>query len=463
MNKRKAEWYIKHKLTPPKSFFDWCKSQIPSYIWSNKSKTIVSSQHKANYVERKRLTSRTNLDFFDCYKSFAIILVTRKRIEIQTYGYWSRVVNGIQSIENGLVNFEQFSNGNHVKVTEQYGQYVYGLSEQFGFMSGPYTHTKLYPNGWEERVQSVSELRYVECSKDLHFRDIHHLYKYKDEIEFLQKIGAWKLANEVMYPRYTYCYSGCRKSVDMRTINKKWLKENKAFFRNSDRDFMSYELERRIKQRDGKVVPGIEKYLDYRDIKCIPKGVGMVRFQNWVIRNEIDMSYYHDYLGLLKDLQIDPTGNENLIIPKDLSAAHDNAVQLLNQIKEEERLKELKVERERLKRRHKNLKKLEMTIGAFAFVVPTKAEDLIREGKALHHCVGGASYIEEHSQGKTTIVFVRTVDNKLTPLYTMEYKAGEIYQLRGKHNQDAPEEVYEVARKWLEIANELNKRKEQRA
>lgn len=43
---REASWYIENKLTPPKAFFDWCFSQIHTFKWSNKEKTILSSDRK---------------------------------------------------------------------------------------------------------------------------------------------------------------------------------------------------------------------------------------------------------------------------------------------------------------------------------------------------------------------------------------------------------------------------------
>ena len=38
-------------------------------------------------------------------------------------------------------------------------------------------------------------------------------------------------------------------------------------------------------------------------------------------------------------------------------------------------------------------------------MVPECSEDIVSEGKTLHHCVGG--YAPRHIQGKTTILFLR--------------------------------------------------------
>lgn len=443
--KHKAQWYVDHRLKPPKQFFDWCFSQIPTYRWKNKEETILASDRRGCQVIDKRLTKRTKLEFEEPMRTFAIILVTSKRIEIQSYAFFSQVIAGKQSIEFNLSNLERFADDEIVKVGGWPNGYFFGLIPNYSTLGGPYERTAFFDNDWRRTVAEKSELRYLEVY-ELERWDIGHLYHYRREIEFLQKIGARRLASDV--------YHGY--NVDMRTINQKWLHKYKQFFKNSNRGFLEFELERRLKLRNGKVVQGIEKYLTYRDIKKIPKGVGMVRFQNWVIKNKVNFSYYLDYLDLLKDLGIDPTGDENLIIPKDLNVAHDNAVELLNLLKEEQQREETARQEAEYRETLKNRQKLQAEVDGFAFVLPDKLDDLVTEGKTLHHCVGGSGYVKRHKTGQTTIIFVRPAENPATPFFTMEYRGGEIVQLRGKHNQDPPEEVRAAANHWLE---EINRKK----
>ena len=248
----------------------------------------------------KRLIKSTKLDYPVKFYSFAIVLVTPKRIEIQTYGFWQGMLGGRESITSRLINFEQFAEDKHVKVTDQYGEYLFGLSVLYSHLGGAYQNTQFYDNDWQTAIKEQSELRYLKFRENFNRTHLASFYKHRKKIEFLQKIGANRMAESIMWRPY---------EVDMRTMTRKWFKENKTFFKNSDRKFSDYELERRIKARNGKVVPGIEKYLSYKDIKHIPKGIGMVRFQNWMIRHQVDFKYYLDYLGLLDDLRIGPTGD----------------------------------------------------------------------------------------------------------------------------------------------------------
>lgn len=78
---------FRNTLKPPKKFFEWCYSHIPNYKWKNKHKTILASNRKNCPLIEKRLTVNSRLDFFDKNYYFAIILVTTKRIEIQTYDF----------------------------------------------------------------------------------------------------------------------------------------------------------------------------------------------------------------------------------------------------------------------------------------------------------------------------------------------------------------------------------------
>ena len=52
---------------------------------------------------------------------------------------------------------------------------------------------------------------------------------------------------------------------------------------------------------------------------------------------------------------------------------------------------------------------------------PATPEDIVAEGHALHHCVGG--YADRHAEGSTTIMFLRLISRPDQPYYTMEVTA----------------------------------------
>lgn len=441
--KREAD----RRLKPPVDFWSWCYSQITTYKWSNKDKTIIASDLDLGYCVEKRLTKSSRLTFYDKTYFFSIILCTSKRIEIQSYEFRSKLVDGKQFIDWCFTNLERFENDKHVKIGRDHtGQYYpYLFSNYFG--GGYYTGNKFYPNNWIEKLKKVSELKYLKFG-DIAYWEIERLYKYKFEIEFAQKIHAYKLAKEIMGYGYNWSPStGCyTKSVDMRTLNRRWLQRNKQFFKNSNRSFTEFELSYRIKERNGKLVPGIESYLTYHDIKHIPKGVGINKFQNWVIKQKLDFKEYMDYLKMLREMGIEPEGDA-MLVPKDFSAMHNHTVGLYNQFIEEKRKLEDQKKRKQLEAEFKLREGMDKIIHGYAFHVPRKVAELIYEGKKLHHCV--SSYTNKHFKGNTLIVFVRLSNQPKKPLYTLEVKQGRIVQFRGKYNQDVPDEVWGIAKEWM--------------
>ena len=240
--KREAD----RRLKPPANFWSWCYSQITTYKWTNKDKTIIASDLNLGHCIEKRLTKSSRLTFYDKTYFFSIILSTSKRIEIQSYEFRSKLVEGKQFIDWHFTNLERFENDKHVKIGQDYnGQFYPYLFANF-FSGGYYTGNKFYPNNWIEKLKKVSELKYLKFG-NIYYWEIERLYKYKFEIEFAQKIHAYKLANEIMYPDYRI---GFTRNVDMRTLNRRWLQKNKQFFKNSNRSFNEFELSRRLKRTE---------------------------------------------------------------------------------------------------------------------------------------------------------------------------------------------------------------------
>lgn len=81
----------------------------------------------------------------------------------------------------------------------------------------------------------------------------------------------------------------------------------------------------------------------------------------------------------------------------------------------------------------------QFSYGGYAIVAPASVEDIVREGKRLHHCVGG--YADRHFNGVLEILFLRKVSAIDTPLITLELAHREqnrskvfIRQMYGDHN-----------------------------
>lgn len=441
MKKKPANYYVDQRLKAPKSFFEWCYCQMPTYVWSNKDTTITASNLPHTYVNEKRLFKNSKLTFFDGKRPFMIILSTSKRIEIQTYIIYSSFVDGKQVFDNKLLNLELLTNNQQIKITcDDSGEgYQYGKTAVTGMYT--YYYPDVYPNNWAERLNTVSELKYIKLdSYDIDL--LHHVYKYRESIEFLQKIKATQMAKEL----------ACKNSrLDMRTITKNWLRKHKQFFANSNHGFEELRLRDEIERLGGKMVPGIEKYLSLRDLSQIPVGIGIVKFQNYVIKQQLPFFYYRDYISMANELGVNLT--KSRLLPKNLEAAHDELVRGINNLKREIEIKEIE-------QRAYDMAHAEMKINGYTFILPKSAKDLIDEGKALIHCVGGEGYIKKHAEGKTMIVFVRDQLKPDEPLYTMEFNGKRIVQLRGYDNTAAPDDALEAAKIWMHQVKDMREIKQ---
>lgn len=90
-------------------------------------------------------------------------------------------------------------------------------------------------------------------------------------------------------------------------------------------------------------------------------------------------------------------------------------------------------------RKQKEAKEIEYTDGTYSIIMPDDAEDIIREGRELDHCVGRAGYIERMANGVCRILFLRKNDDLLRPLITIEERDGVIrqcYGYRDGYNKD---------------------------
>ncbi|EOK17285.1 PcfJ protein [Enterococcus faecalis EnGen0338] len=428
-------------LTPPKAFFNWCTAQIPTYEWQNKKETILASSRKNCPIIKKRLTKYSRLSFPTKFYSFGIILVRAKRIEIQTHSYWQTITDGIENLIYEPSNLERFSNDTHVKAHYENGHWHEGLLANYGYMSSAYTNTVFYPNNWQENLTTNSELKYLKLPV-ISRQELAHIYKYRNEIEFLQKIGATTLANEILFNDERNVFGTWHKKVDMRIITKNWLKANKQRLKTTNPTFHMLMLEKTLKERKVARIEGIENYLHYSQIKQLPKEVNLTKFQHWFMRKGERFSYYMDYLHMLEELNTPFT--DDVLFPKNLQLAHDNATNTLN-------LLERELEEQQYQERKKQLKALETEIDDLLFLAPHSLQEIVEEGQVLHHCVGSQHYLEQHTNGTTTIIFIRRKEEPSMPYFTLEYRNQQVTQIQGKRNrQEVPEKIKQAVRQWQE-------------
>lgn len=451
--------HIKNALRPPKSFFTECFSKFPIYVWENKTDKIVSSERSQKNVKviQKRLTKNSRLDFWDTHEYFLWIGVSKTRIEFQMYRVQQYFENGQENFSVTLYNFEKFTEKEHIRLSVSY----YGTTYKSGLLmlgncKGAYSDYWLLQSLEDvfKRFKKNDALKYLDFAKMKETNSLSnlpmmfpHIFKYRGIIEYAQKINARGIQKDLIgeiIPSYYGLGSGRHCHVNMGKLTFKFLRTHKNVFKNSDEDFEGYKIRKGLEKSLGiKVLPEFTKYFkNVEDLECIPKGVKLIRFQNWVIKNSVRAYEYRDYQNMLENLGIAFEGDFR-ILPKNFKQAHDDAVKAYNDMKDEQKRIEFANQLEKLLG-------LEQTIGNYTFVLPKELQELKAEGKALSHCVG--SYADRVARGETVIVFVRQKEKVDNPLYTLEIRGGKIVQLRGKRNRDAEADAWEASKKLLSFA-----------
>lgn len=122
---------------------------------------------------------------------------------------------------------------------------------------------------------------------------------------------------------------------------------------------------------------------------------------------------WRDYMDMAAQLEYDMS-RRDVVMPKDLQDRHDAAAQTLRYMRKAQEEKQNKELNRRLE------KMFAFRYGELEIVVPKSAQEIILEGKTLHHCVGG--YAGRHFEGKVVILFLRHVRRPGRPFITIEVR-----------------------------------------
>lgn len=176
-------------------------------------------------------------------------------------------------------------------------------------------------------------------------------------------------------------------------------------------------------------VESLEKLTDVR----------LPRIAEYLDNGGINTHDYLDYLKQCRELRYN-TSDTAICMPHDFNAMHTRLSKIIEYRHSEET-------RRLFDENYPQRKKLEFTDEKYIIRQPESLGEIISEGKALSHCVGG--YAERHAKGKLHILFIRQSDKPNKPYYTMELSTdGRIVQIRGLGNCDPTKEVQEFIEQY---------------
>lgn len=145
------------------------------------------------------------------------------------------------------------------------------------------------------------------------------------------------------------------------------------------------------------------------------------------------LAAWHDYINDCTKLGMDLT-QDAVLFPSNLHNAHQNTI-------EQVRVQADALLDKQIAARCLVLQKYRFEASGFILRPAASSQELIDEGKALHHCVG--TYAKNYADGRTNLFVIRRAEEPDKPFYTLEIygTSNAITQCRGLRNCSPTDEV----------------------
>lgn len=154
-------------------------------------------------------------------------------------------------------------------------------------------------------------------------------------------------------------------------------------------------------------------------------GKRIFRIAAYLDEKKITTYNYRDYLRQCRTLGYD-LHDTAICFPHDFNEMHTRLSAII-QYKEDEKAAA------EFAKHYDDRRRFEYSFGDLILIQPEKLSDIINEGKALCHCVGG--YAKRHAAGTTNIFFIRMANDPDTPYFTIEVDNNyRIIQCHGYRN-----------------------------
>lgn len=145
------------------------------------------------------------------------------------------------------------------------------------------------------------------------------------------------------------------------------------------------------------------------------------------------LNEYYDYIKQ-RELQEDDLSNTVYLRPRDLHTTYMTLLEDVEHLKNEKYIAEMSEKYKNIRERSAKIPKKYTWQQAEFLIRPAKsAEEIVIEGRLLHHCVGNDTqgYMKKFNEGKGWILLVRHKQNPTVPFVTVELVNDKIRQWYG--------------------------------
>lgn len=197
---------------------------------------------------------------------------------------------------------------------------------------------------------------------------------------------------------------------------------------------------------------------NFKDIARL--GVPVEKVIKYCRKNLITAWDMKDYIRQMKQLEMN-IGDMELLLPRDFNEMHTRLSQRIKHKADKAASKKMAALLDRLD---------EYRFSAYGLILRpfVDAAEVIDEGTALKHCVGG--YVSSYAAGQIVLCCLRDESAPAKPLYTVEFGGKDMHriQCRGEKNKPCPKwqdrvdlfwELYDQMRPALKAAGAKKKRR----
>lgn len=256
--------------------------------------------------------------------------------------------------------------------------------------------------------------------------EIRKLLNPGDATKYLIRVGLTRLAIEDVQMVRARIYREGRTAQEVLGINGDRVNRLKNLNGGEiTLGWLQYEEETGIKIRQRTLERLEDKGINRRDLDTVLQcGVTPERALNYIekqTRAQSDtLTEWRDYLKIAKEENLD-VYDDIVRMPRELHRRHNELVELRNKKKDEKKLKEYRKYDRQIRKRLGEAAIYLWEDKNYMIVPAAKCEELMREGRALHHCVGANdTYMKRMAAGTSWILFLRRKEHPEEPYYTIE-------------------------------------------
>lgn len=342
--------------------------------------------------------------------------------------------------DNGFTRFAETKGCAHIEHWERgvlggYGSNVF----QFTYWTYPY-NLKAELKGTPFEYSQIWEL--AESCEKFRLRSALLKYVYAPQLEYIIKLKLYKLATGFI--RFGM-FCDTNENNIIKFLRLKSYKDLKLAI-EKNMNMAEFEAYRDLLRKNIPYTPKnvqIYKALSWHGSRA-EEAAKVISFDGVYDYYKTQMSHrkvsfrtfvgdYADHIVDLKKLQLDL--NDTMYTkPKNFYELHARLSAEVTALESKERW-------DRCDKQLAKEKCYEYKSGGLSVIVPSRAQEIIAEGKVQNHCVG--TYIDSVSDGRSVIVFIRKANEPDVSYYTMEIspKTMTVIQCRGYKNCDMTAEV----------------------